>query len=328
MSFPIIKQFLREFRELYYLIAGKPHGLGYIIMLHHIREPNLSGLPQCEILKVSVQHLERFIIEAKKKFDIIRIEEVPYRLKEKHKKKFLVFTFDDGYKEVLTVALPIFQKHTIPFTLFLSTSFPEKDAILWNEILESLILSHNSLTLSNGYYYSLKTRREKIFAYNQICSMIMRLNKNNFSEELARLFNDYDIDWYADNDKYCLNWNDIIKLLSYPLFTIGSHTHSHFKLDILQTKKNIEDEIMKAVELIKENTGFDSKVFAYPYGGASHREFSVLASLHNSISLSVLASGGPVTSRTNKLEQLPRVIFDNSVSVRDLLHNRNVYMGI
>jgi len=324
----LLRDFYRECRELYYLFTDRPRGLGYILMLHRIGEPNPSGLPQSEDLKVSICHLDRFITEAKKKFDIIRLEDVPNRLKERHKRKFLVFTFDDGYKEVLTTGLPVFRKHNVPFTVFLTTGFLGKDAILWWDILERIILSHDSLTLSNGHYYSLKTRVEKIDAFNHISSVIKNLNKDCFAEELTKLFKDYNIDWYADTKSNCLQWSDVSELLSYPFFTLGSHTYNHFKLDSLIMESDVEDEILHAVKLIKEKTGHNTRVFAYPYGAAGDREFKYLRSSQDNISLAVLAHGGPVTCKTSQLEQLPRINFDDSVNVRDLLHYRNVFMGV
>lgn len=328
MKHSFLRDLYRECRELYYLYNNKPRGFGYILMLHRIGDPNPSGLPQSEGLKVSVQHLDHFITEAKDEFDIIRLEDVPNRLKEKHKKRFLAFTFDDGYKEIITMALPVFQKHNVPFTVFLTTGFLERNAILWWDNLERIILSNESLTLATGNYYSIKTRKEKIEAFNQLSGIINHLNKNNFQIELANLFKEYHTDWYYDTKNNCLEWSDVSTLLSYPLITIGSHTHSHFKLDNLQTEKDVEDEILKAIALIRERTGYAPKVFAYPYGGAGQREFEVLSSHQNRIPLAVLAHGGPVTSNTNRLEQMPRIIFDNNLNVKDLQHYRNVYMGI
>lgn len=324
----ILRLIYRSCREWYYWYSGKPRGLGYILMLHRVTEPNVSGLPQCEDLKVSVQHLERFIVEAKKKYDIIRIEDVAGRLNKKHKKKFLVFTFDDGYKDVLTEVLPLFQKNGIPFTVFLTASFAEQNAVLWWEKIETLLLANDSIILSNGNSYALKTKEDKIKTFDSISQIIKKLDRNNFSEELAHLFSAYNIDWKANNETTCLNWDDVMSLLSYPLFTLGSHTYNHFMLTNLKTAEDVKDEIMSAVALIKEKTGQYPKVFAYPHGGAGEREFRLICSLQNNISLSVLANGGPVTNHTNRLEQMPRINFDNSVNVKDLLHYRTVYMGI
>ena len=324
----MLRRVYRSCREWYYLLSGKPRGLGYVLMLHRIGEPDNSALPQNEDLKVSKKHLEEFIVQAKKKYDIIKAEQIPEWIKEKHKKKFLVFTFDDGYKEILTEGLPLFQKYNIPFTVFLTASFAEQNAILWWYKLEKLILRNDTITLSNGNVYPLNTMEKKIEAFNNISSIIKNLNRDKFTEELSDLFAAYPIDWYANNEKECLNWDDISVLLSSPLFTLGSHTYNHLQLDNLETEDDVKDEVMSAVKIIKDKTGCKASVFAYPYGGAGEREFNIMRSLQDDISLSVLVTEGPVTNHMAHLEQLPRVNLNNQLNVKFLRHYRNVYMGV
>lgn len=42
----------------------------------------------------------------------------------------MVFTMDDGYKDNYTNALPIFKKYNVPYTIFVTTNFPDRQAIL------------------------------------------------------------------------------------------------------------------------------------------------------------------------------------------------------
>lgn len=324
----ILRGVYRSCREWYYLLSGKPRGLGYVLMLHRIGDPDNSALPQSEDLKVSKKHLEEFIEQAKKSYDIIKAEQISEWIKEKHKRKFLVFTFDDGYKEIVTEGLPLFQKYNIPFTVFLTASFAEQNAIVWWYKLEKLILSNENLSLSNGSVYSINTWEKKIEAFNSISSIIKKLDRDKFTEELSHLFSAYHIDWYENNEMECLNWDDVSVLLSYPLFTLGSHTCNHLQLDNLRTEDDVKDEVMSAVKIIRDKTGCNVTVFAYPYGGAGEREFRVMRSLQEDISLSVLVTEGPVTNHMSHFEQIPRVNLNNQLNVKFLRHYRNVYMGL
>ena len=46
--------------------------------------------------------------------------------------KFVVaVTFDDGYKDNLTHALPILEQYNIPATIYITTRFPEGDTWMW-----------------------------------------------------------------------------------------------------------------------------------------------------------------------------------------------------
>ena len=76
--------------------------------------------------------------------------------KEKVNKQVLL-TFDDGYKDNYDLAYPILKKYNIPFAVFLTTSFPEKEAILWWYIIEDLIMKNEVILLSDVSKYNCKT---------------------------------------------------------------------------------------------------------------------------------------------------------------------------
>src|SRR5687767_4834174 len=47
-------------------------------------------------------------------------------------------TFDDGYRDNLTVAAPILEKYRLPATLFLATGYVERAENQWSDTLHSL----------------------------------------------------------------------------------------------------------------------------------------------------------------------------------------------
>ena len=70
--------------------------------------------------------------------------------------KNAVITFDDGYVDNLTLALPLLKKHDVPATLFVVTSDIGKKNVVWPEAGEDLpadILSWESLAelKANGW---------------------------------------------------------------------------------------------------------------------------------------------------------------------------------
>lgn len=112
-------------------------------------------------MKVSPSFLDEQLTNITEKFDVIKLNDVPKYLTKKQSRKFVVFTLDDGYKDNLTNALPVFKKYNVPFTIFVTTNFPDKKAILWWYLLEDLILSHDEIVLSNGVRYPCKTKEDK-----------------------------------------------------------------------------------------------------------------------------------------------------------------------
>ena len=100
--------------------------LGVVYMLHHITPKDLNRIPTNEDLKVSPDFLEKIILNYKNKpIDIISLDEVYERLitENNSQRPFVSFTIDDGYVDNYTNALPIFEKHHIPFAIFVATDF-------------------------------------------------------------------------------------------------------------------------------------------------------------------------------------------------------------
>jgi len=116
-------------------------------MLHRVSNFEKNKLFPNENMKVSPEFLENFIVELKNKgYSFISLDELHKILeKQEEVKKCIVFTLDDGYKDNYKIAYPIFKKYNIPFTIYITTSFPNKNAILWWYGLGTIILENENL---------------------------------------------------------------------------------------------------------------------------------------------------------------------------------------
>lgn len=308
-------------RRIYHnTIKRPPKSLGYIFMLHRVDEYENGHLWCNEHMKVTPDFLDKKISEIKHDFDIISISDVPERLKQKQRRKFVVFTMDDGYKDNYTKALDVFKKHKVPYTIFVTTDFPDKKAILWWYELEDLLLNNSSITLSNGISYSAKTYEEKCDAFLTIREEILKLDQLDLENQLNKLFIKYKIDWTSKCDSLCLSWDDIKQLKKEPLVTIGAHTMHHYNLKALQTKEDVKNEVLEGTKRLKEMADIDPIVFAYPFGSeneAGEREFKVLDKLP--FTCSCIACGSACTKKNrNTKSALPRYMFNKDFNIKDL----------
>ena len=321
----IIKFFLRPpyhfAKWLYYHTlkrAEKP--LGYIFMLHRVDDFEQGHLWCNEHMKVSPSFLDETLYKLKEKFDIVPLNNVPERLKSKSKRKFVAFTMDDGYKDNYTKALPIFRKHNVPYTIFVTTAFPDRKAILWWYELEDLLLQNESVTLANGVTYPAHNYEEKCDSFLKIRGEILKLNQLDLENELNKLFEFYKINWTAQCEKLCLSWDDIRELKKEPLVTIGAHTKHHYNLKQLATEDEVKNEVLAGIELLENNTGIQPCVFAYPFGSsteAGEREYKVIADLP--FKCSCIAYGDACTRQNTKnLSSLPRLMFKQDFNLEDL----------
>lgn len=295
--------------KIHTFLFDNPTELGTIYMLHRVDTKDEQKLSANENMKVSPEFLERFINRLKEQgVRFLKLEDLPKYAKKYKKEKFVVFTMDDGYKDNYTQALPVFKKQNVPYTIFLTTDFPDNKAVLWWYELEELLLKNTEVILSNGNTYSARTREEKEASFLEIRSEILKLNQLDIINELNSLFSNYSINWTQKCRELCLSWDDVNSLKKEKLVTIGAHTEHHYNLKQLETMNDVKNEVLSGMKRCKQQTDLRSNVFAYPFGyitECGEREFNALSELP--FKLAVRSYGGTVRVKDLKnLYSLPR----------------------
>lgn len=98
---------------------------GEILMLHRVvtkRNPLLKNAH----LEITPSFLKKTILEYKAKgYLFVTLDQIREQLQKgkSFHKKFVSFTFDDGFADNYELAYPILKKYNCPFTIFITTSF-------------------------------------------------------------------------------------------------------------------------------------------------------------------------------------------------------------
>ena len=303
-QYPMLTSFSRR-------ILKKEGSLGMVYMLHHICEKDAKLIPTNEDLKVSPAFLERIILRYKRLgFDFVSLDQLNEMIRsgENNRRPFVAFTIDDGYLDNYTNALPVFEKYNVPFAIFVATDFVDKKAILWWDSIEELIMTHESITTSDGKNYLCKTFQQRWNTFRYLRERILNLDQNCLEQGLNKMFAEYGIDWYGPIREKGMTWSQIKSLADHPLCTIGGHTVSHPSLKIL-SQEDAEQEIREGVKRIEQVIQHPVRYFAYPYGTPheiGEREFRLIERL--GIQLAFMAHQGCVTVDNMKhVTRLPRV---------------------
>jgi len=248
------------------LVNSYYSGIATIFMLHRVAPYEENKLFPNENMKVSPGFLEKFILELKERgYEFISIDTLYDILHdEKDVKKKIVLSLDDGYKDNYEIAYPIFKKHDIPFTIYITTSFPNESSILWWYVLEELIVKNEMLKIGDTVY-SCNTYTEKNDTFMKVREQILKLDQRDILHKLQILFKNYDIDWFSKNEELCMSWSDIKKLSKDSLCTIGGHTVNHYAFNKLR-KEDILKEIVDANTELETHINKKVEHFAYPFG--------------------------------------------------------------
>ena len=258
---------------------------GVIFALHRVRpyqetafQPNLG-------LEITPDFLDAAITHTKSRgFTFVTMDEALRRLNTKNSGKFAVITLDDGYDDTVEHAVPIFEKHSAPATVYVASGFADRLSPLWWLTLEEAIKHSPSIIFPDPdgpIGFATDTVCKKRAAFRHMHDRILEMAPDTVKSIMAELANQADIDVVNLCDVTCLDWPDIITLARHPLITIGAHTVSHPVLARCNPPEAMV-EMARSRAAIEDRTDRPVRHLSYPNGGQGHagpREFSMAKAL-------------------------------------------------
>ncbi len=255
-------------------------GCGHILMFHRVC-PAVERTIPASVIEVTPEYFERVIaLFSDRGYHFASLNELPDLLAGTGKKKpFVIFTFDDGYIDNFTTAYPILKKHRIPFTVYISTDFPDRQAVLWWYMLEDLVRDRSSLDLKIGeerHHFECNSLSEKRTAATFARKMLKYAHPDDFLHIVDSVFSKNGVDPLEKVKTLAMSWSQIRELSCDPLITIGAHSLHHFALKLLDPE-SAKHEILGSKKLIEQKIDLKVEHFAYPFGGSNEagaREFA------------------------------------------------------
>ena len=115
-------------------------GRGIVFTLHHVRPaaetapgPNAHLSVTPEFLSLAIETAEASGLTP------VALEDLPRLLADpEDPRRFVCFTLDDGYRDNARHAAPVFRRHAVPYTAFVSTALVERRRTLWWETADAL----------------------------------------------------------------------------------------------------------------------------------------------------------------------------------------------
>jgi peptidoglycan/xylan/chitin deacetylase (PgdA/CDA1 family) len=258
------------------LAAPLTRGTGAILMFHHVRPHVPRDFEPNRILEITPEFLDATLTHVKRRgYEIVSIGAVPERLANP-RGRFVVLTFDDGYRDNLVHALPVLDAHRAPFTIFVTTGFADRTATLWWADMEEALDRLTEATIG-GRRVALEDPASKTRAFAQIAALIRRQPWDESRAMLDGLSASAGVDAIARVDRYCLDWTEIRALDGLDLCTIAAHTLTHPLLARMRDAEAMH-EIAASKARLEAMLARPIHHFAYPVGdpsAAGPREFQM-----------------------------------------------------
>ncbi|WP_442892207.1 polysaccharide deacetylase family protein [Ensifer sp. MJa1] len=292
------------------LMAGA-RGQGAIFTLHHVRPKPLRAFDPNAHLEITPAFLDAALTTLKRDgYRFVALEQLPEAL-AKCDGPIACFTLDDGYRDNLDHALPVFARHQAPFTVFVAGGFVDRTHTLWWETLANLLGANDILRFDFGNgaeTLCTGTSVEKQVAFNRLAAFVHDRDEAQAITALNVIALECGVDPLALTDRLTLDDVGLRRLTENPLASLGAHTISHRSVARLE-EAEARREIHQSALRVEAITGKRPLTFAYPYGDAqavSARDHRLVADL--GFTLAVTTRPGTLVERSlSSLHALPRI---------------------
>ena len=287
-------------------------GCGAIFTLHHVRPYVQRRFEPNRHLEVTPEFLDRAILRLKAEgYAFVSLDALPERIAEKTGQRFAAFTLDDGYRDNLDHALPVFARHDVPFTVFVTKGHSERTHGLWWQTLAELLNHGRRLSFDCGrgeekIDLGSAERRQK--AFQRFAHFVHSADEAEAVARIDALARRHGVEPLEIARTLIMDRDALGRLAADPRATLGAHGVSHRALARLDIAAAVA-EMAEAADYVEHVSGKRPTSFCYPYGttdAATRREAELAADL--GFGLAVTTRPGVIApADTSSLTLLPRL---------------------
>jgi len=247
------------------------------ILMYHGVVPRRHGPAAFGDLFISQDDFARQMRHLQRAFRVLALDEAldVMAARGRFPDRAVLLTFDDGYRNTLTTALPVLQALRLPVTVFVVPGLIDRGEYLWFDGLRVLMAQCASrgrrvhlgedLTLNGGAM----TDAERTFSEStQRIVRLPRAASDRIAEQvLGMVRDDRLMEGYPE---FALaGWEEWRQATTGGLVTIGSHGLLHGNLLSIDPQACLED-LRQSKRRIEELLARECRALAYPYGARDH----------------------------------------------------------
>ncbi|MFO0993366.1 MAG: polysaccharide deacetylase family protein [Hyphomicrobiales bacterium] len=260
--------------------------MGAIFMLHHIRPGGglQNGFAPNAGLELTPEFLDTVIDHAKSRgYELLSLEAAVRRLEAGADTgaPFAAFTIDDGYRDNLVHAWPVFRRHQCPFTIFVAPAITDGTCELWWRGLEAVIAGETRVRARIGeedIELDAFTDAQKQAAFERLYWPVRSMEEHAQRDWIRNFCRARGVNLEAICRAEAMTWTELRRIAADPLCTIGAHTVNHYAVAKL-TAEEVRAEVVASRDRIQQELNILPKFFAYPYGdemSAGPRDFDIV----------------------------------------------------
>jgi peptidoglycan/xylan/chitin deacetylase (PgdA/CDA1 family) len=280
-----------------------------ILMYHDF--PSMPGLQ--ESLARQCAHIRRY-------YHVVSMLDVARHLHEGAPlpSNAVAVTVDDGSRDFLINAYPVFHAHKIPVTVYLVSGFLDRRFWFWWDQVIYLVGNSRRPAVELSFLgglsesFSLETLEDRQETIERITKVLKKLNPDErrraVEDQLAKMF---EVDLPSDPPPSMapLAWSEVRRLADNGV-EVGAHTVTHSLLSTVLDPRDLHDEIHVSKKRIEEELKRPVAHFCYPYGKWGDFDDKAVAEVKQSGFLTAVTAEHGLNTRTSDPLRLKRFSVD------------------
>lgn len=233
------------------------------ILIYHRVLPEIDAIFPNE---VTAERFDTQMSHLKRVFNVLPLSEAVARIKAGTlPTRAACITFDDGYADNVTMALPILKKHGLHATFFIATAYLNGGRMFNDTVIESIrhsplrTLNLDELSLGS---FDIANNKAKAHAIGQILPQIKYLPLDMREQTVARIA---ELAQSGPLPNNLMMTTEQLKVLHATGMEIGGHTSRHPILAKLDDS-TVCKEITEGKDFLETTLGEKISLFAYPNG--------------------------------------------------------------
>ena len=286
-------------------LMGNAINCPVVVLCYHRVTSRLSDLNSVVVspdnFRVQMEYLKR-------NFRIVRFEENWERLDT----PAVAITFDDGYADNLTEALPILKQLEVPATFFICTGNIDTCNEFWWDALERMVSGPNGYSARfalqdsrHGRVWPTLTTEERLIMFRDLHQLFMGGALEERSEWLQQVTSWAGGNCLDANTNRLLTSDELQEMVSHAEVTIGAHTVTHRRLSTLSEAEQ-RHEIVESGRRLASIIGKAVPVFAYPFGKKTDFDITSIRMCREAGYLKAAAAFPGEAHRWTNPHQIPR----------------------
>jgi peptidoglycan/xylan/chitin deacetylase (PgdA/CDA1 family) len=186
------------------------------------------------------------------------------------KGRLAVITFDDGFSDLYDQAFPVLDRLGVPFTVFLTTSNVDSDALLWQHQLYSALDNLPRVEWSERLARYVGVESDPKSAFELLDVLIHRKQPRHIQAAASDLATAADLDLQTETAlaRSLYLTSNQLELMATRGLSIFAHGHQHWSLPTL-TQEQTETEVGRCLNAL-EQLGSEQGIYYAPAFGRSN----------------------------------------------------------